>query len=253
MAVKVQKVFRGHYSRTHYSDYYRRRLYLSQVAHTGHQLAQSIALSSSLRHSILSASVAQQRDARVRQVLAHTHHLLGTASMPGVFSSRWGPDYEARVDGQRVEDVIKDVWRERQAELRRLRSDVRREQRRMRGRKEVVEMHLRMEDEDAPIRPAEEEEKTQISAADEDGGVGREDGDRGDGRVRFPPIHAHKQSAAGEEEGRAGEGGYDGEGGQGEGGAGAESLHHHLTRRPTSDRGATAAQEHPMIEQWVYG
>ena len=211
MAVKIQKVYRGHHSRLHYADFYRRRLYLQQVTRTGEQLSQSMQASSSLLHSIASEAAAQAHDSQVRSVFAHTHHLLSTATIPGVFSGRWGDEWEAKVDGVGVEVVIKEVWKERQAELRRLREEVKRERRKLRMRREVVEMRMGIDD-DGPVMVGEEEEEAKVQLMDEGMQEEEEEEDREavpvnvvevtkrevrtqDGYVRFPPIHPRPTSA----------------------------------------------------------
>ena len=210
MAVRIQRVWRGHHSRTRYADFHRRRLFLTTVHHTGARLAQSMAASSALLHSLAASAAAQAHHSQVRSLLGHTHHLLSTAAIPGVLSSPWGAAYEAKVDGVGVESVIREVWRERQVELRRLREDVRRERRKLRERREVVEMRLDMGD-DAPaveqeereeeeakvqLMLEEEEEETAVEMQTDDGSKEVMKGEeRAHEYVRFPPIHSRPTSA----------------------------------------------------------
>ena len=206
MAVKIQKCWRGHHSRSEYSDYYRRRQYLASVTETGRELAASIASRASLLSSIQRSAAAESHASSLSQLLRQTHHLLSTAAIPGVWRSRWGDEYEARVGGVKVEDRVREEWTTRQSELRASRDEQRREQRREKKRREKAALMVNMiigrdddaeADTEAAAGRGEEEEKTQttldtLSTQQEE--EGNADGGQ-EAWVRFPPIHSHRKSA----------------------------------------------------------
>ena len=222
MCIKIQKCYRGHYSRLHYADFYRRRLYLQHVTAQGQQLAEATTLSATALHHQSAAAREDAHRAHVQEVLTHTHHLLSTASIPGVFASKWGPQYETTVDGRPVEAVIQEMWRERQLELRRLREDIRRERRRreLHQRRDVTEMRITRDgdsfdgmprggvEEEAKVQLMEEEvegevevERLVLHAGEESRGQSQQ-GSRSEGYVRFPPIHPKAAFAEKAGEGR---------------------------------------------------
>ena len=232
MCIKIQKCYRGHYSRAHFADFYRRRLYLQHVTAQGEDLAQAVSLSSSLMQQLSTAARDEAHRQSVQDVLSHTHHLLSTASIPGVFASKWGAAYESTVDGVRVESIIQRLWQERQVELRSLREEVRREARRrqLHARRDVTEMRITRDGDSFDGVPAaavrrEEEAKVQLlevehteeeedevegmefESKDDDGAEGerqpqQQQEERGEGYVRFPPIHS--RPASGEKDGEMG-------------------------------------------------
>jgi hypothetical protein len=213
MCVKIQKCYRGHYSRLHYADFYRRRLYLQHVTAQGEQLTQAVSHSAALLHHISAAARDQAHREQVHDVLTHTHHLLSTASIPGVFASKWGPAYESTVDGVPVESVIQRLWKERQGQLRRLREDIRRERKRrdLHQRRDVTEMRITRDGDSFDGVPMVEvvQEEAKVQLMEDEGEQEREvdrlvfdveqvssesrgqsqQGRRGDDYVRFPPIH----------------------------------------------------------------
>ena len=142
MAVAIQRVWRGHHSRTHYADFYRRRLYLQHVTQAGQQVARDMRQYSQQRSQQLRAAQQQKFDDAVSQLARNTHHLLSTAAQPSVWRSRWGEQFDARVGGRRMEERVGEEWRRRERQLRQLRAAVRRAERQQQQGTRIQEMFI---------------------------------------------------------------------------------------------------------------
>lgn len=223
MAVAIQRVWRGHHSRTHYADFYRRRLYIQHVTQAGQQVARDMRHYSQQRTQQLRAAQQHKFDATVSHLARHTHHLLSTAAQPSVWRSRWGEQFDARVGGRRMEELVGDEWRARERQLRQLRAAVRRAERQQQQGTRIQEMFIaggddeegeevggeyeETEDEEMRVEEVDEkqvrveaEEKEQLSLDElqltdatvrqgDEGQQEQEELEQTLVKSRFPPIH----------------------------------------------------------------
>ena len=148
VATQIQRVYRGHHSRTHYADFYRRRLYIQHVTQAGQQVAHDMRAYQQQRTQQLRTQQQQQLNDTLSHITRHTHHLLSTHTQPSVWRSWWGEQYDTRVGGRRLEELVDEQWKARQKELRRLRAAVRRAERQQQAGKRIQEMFIGSEDDD---------------------------------------------------------------------------------------------------------
>lgn len=158
-AVLIQRVYRGHHSRTHYADYYRRRLYIQHVTEAGQQVARDMRSYQQQRSQQLRTAQQQQFEAAVSHITRHTHHLLSTATQPSIWRSRWGEQFDTRVAGQPIEQLVTQQWKAREKQLRQLRVAVRRAERQQQAGRRIQEMFIAGEDEYDEVEGGEEEEE----------------------------------------------------------------------------------------------
>ncbi len=121
MATQIQRIWRGYVSRSLRGipkhNYARRKQLIQQASEAGDTLLQE----SESYNNALSSQVAVQQQlqaaARFRELSKKFHHLAGTASVPSVFQSPYGPEYSATVGGVSVDKVLrtigKDIAKER--------------------------------------------------------------------------------------------------------------------------------------------
>ena len=145
-ATLIQRVYRGHHSRTHYADYYRRRLYIQHVTQAGLDVARDMRHYQQQRAQQLRSQQQQQVHDTLSHLTRHTHHLLSTSTQPGVWRSRWGEQFDTRVNGRRLEELVGEEWRAREKELRQLRNAVRSAQRQQQAGKRIQEMFIAGDD-----------------------------------------------------------------------------------------------------------
>jgi len=168
MAVQIQRVYRGHHSRTHYADYYRRRLYIQHVTQAGQQVARDMRSYQHQRSQQMRAAQQQQVADTLSHITRHTHHLLSTATQPSIWRSRWGEQFDTRVGGRRLEELVGEQWKEREKELRQLRAAVRRAERQQQAGRRIQEMFIAGEDDDEEEDArGEEEEEMRVEELDE--------------------------------------------------------------------------------------
>lgn len=113
MAVLIQKVFRGYRSRKRRQDFYARKRYVASVTMNSHQLKGHIEdnLAAEARRK---EEEKQEADAAEFALLTENiHHLLSTASQPGVFQSPFGPEFASTAYGIEMESHIRDAWENR--------------------------------------------------------------------------------------------------------------------------------------------
>ena len=162
-ATQIQRVYRGHHSRTHYADYYRRRLYLQHVTHAGQQVARDMRAYHQQRSHHLRTQQQQQLATTLAHITRHSHHLLSTHTQPSVWRSRWGDQYDTRVGGRRLEELVAEEWKVREKELRRLRLAVKRAERQQQAGKRIQEMFIAADEDEegdeSGERQGEEEEE----------------------------------------------------------------------------------------------
>lgn len=147
-ATLIQRVYRGHHSRTHYADYYRRRLYIQHVTQAGQQVARDMRSYQHQRATELRSQQQQTFTQALSQLTRHTHHLLSTHTQPSVWRSRWGEQYDARVGGRRLEELVGEEWKVRERELRQLRAAVRRAERQQQAGRRIQEMFIAGDDDE---------------------------------------------------------------------------------------------------------
>ena len=147
-ALAIQRVYRGHHSRTHYADYYRRRLYIQHVTQAGQQVARDMRHYQQQRTQQQRTQQQQTFDDTLAHVTRHTHHLLSTHTQPSIWRSRWGEQYDTRVAGRKIEELVGEQWKARERELKRLRAEVRRAERQQQAGKRIQEMFIAGDDDD---------------------------------------------------------------------------------------------------------
>lgn len=167
MANKIQKVWRGHHSRATVLDFYKRQAYLKAVTQKGAELR--VTLNENLQ-SQLERQEEEKREAEAREFASITenlHHMLSTESQPGVFSSRFGKQFEKTAYGISIDDHIRDSFANRRARIKMEEEEQRHRSRAQRESRRAERQQQQQEDETAYTdqQHQEHQQDTQINAS----------------------------------------------------------------------------------------
>ena len=122
-AIRIQKYVRGWISRKYTQDIYARRSYISNVASVGDALLIASDRAESEQILYLASNGEAKRNAQFDSLVSNAHHLLGTKSIPGVFVNPLSGVAATAFDID-MENHIQEAFRNRQAQLRKLRTNV---------------------------------------------------------------------------------------------------------------------------------
>ena len=90
-ALNLQKSFRGYYSRRYYHDFYARQAYLDDVLAKGEALRESCVGARQQQAAEAEEAAAAATEKEFHTVTQNLHHLVSTASQPGIFNSPYLP------------------------------------------------------------------------------------------------------------------------------------------------------------------
>lgn len=108
MAILIQKIFRGYYSRRYIHDYYARKKYIEGVVDVSNTLKEKM-----VKHLELQLERTYEEDAKKQQqefeyVTQNLHHLVSTKTIPGIYNSPFlAAQGGVTTYGQPVENCIK--------------------------------------------------------------------------------------------------------------------------------------------------
>lgn len=86
-AVNLQKCFRGYYSRRYYHDFFARKAYLDKIVANSEGLRKQLAEQREQQRRDEEEQAAQATQAEFAKVTQNLHHLVSTASQPGIYNS----------------------------------------------------------------------------------------------------------------------------------------------------------------------
>lgn len=104
-AVKIQKLFKGYLSRRDKEDFYKRKKWIAHVREKGQELRRQMDehVDQQIAYNQEKSDYASTLE--FEKLTSNLHHLVGTKCTPGVFSSRWGPDFDTTAYGKEMGDV----------------------------------------------------------------------------------------------------------------------------------------------------
>lgn len=133
MATKIQKVARGYISRKlkrhdNIQNFYARRAIIQATAVNGTRLL-SI-LDSNYEQQLRAEEQARQdaESAQFTKLLRHTHHTVGTKTIPSVWQSKWGVEYDRTAYDMSIEEQIRQESHNRIIELQAIKEKARQKQ-----------------------------------------------------------------------------------------------------------------------------
>ncbi|KAI9098115.1 hypothetical protein DFS34DRAFT_619671 [Phlyctochytrium arcticum] len=88
MAVRIQKTWRGYHSRKYKFDYFKRKQYIEGVKRKIDEVREQLAAHAIEQRKITSEYETSIASATLDRLASTRHHLLGTKSVPGVYSRR---------------------------------------------------------------------------------------------------------------------------------------------------------------------
>ena len=106
-------------SRQDRQDFYKRKRNIERVTAKSAQLQEAV-VDYEVNQRAFEEEKATEEEAKQFEGMAQQlHHLLGTSSIPGVFTSPYGASFETSAYGIPMEDHLKDAFHNRQVRIRR--------------------------------------------------------------------------------------------------------------------------------------
>lgn len=123
MATKIQKIYRGWYSRKHFSDFYKRKTYIRSVLEKSTKMMKELDEKEAQNFYELKLQKEREMAEKFASLTANMHHLISTKTQPGVFNAT---GYKTTAFGVPIEAHIKSNFSEtRQQQILNLQRSIR--------------------------------------------------------------------------------------------------------------------------------